>query len=175
VAPERPNAGGRPALEQSVRGEQTSDTLSLAADVSDPEPELDDDPEPDLDDAQLESALVAPQDPGPGGWWQAPRRLRLLLEDREITPMGFALLHYVGSANGDREGCVATKESLAALLDVSKRTIERVLPRLRELGLVTYEMKQGQRDPFRLRLGPAALVAQPPTPPPPPDAPSWRM
>jgi 5S rRNA maturation endonuclease (ribonuclease M5) len=50
IVPERPSAGGQPALEQSVHGEQTAGTVSLVTDVTDPDPDLDDGPtEAELD------------------------------------------------------------------------------------------------------------------------------
>src|SRR5438105_4508006 len=88
-------------------------------------------------------------------FWMAARRMRRLLEDGEVTATEFALLMYVGVADGEREGVTMTLGHLAGLLDCSPRTARRALAKLRDLGLVSSDLRQGQRSPFRLLLGPS--------------------
>lgn len=91
-------------------------------------------------------------------FWRAPRRLRRMLEDGEITVTGYALVHYVGeSHHGDDEGIVTTQDALAAIFGVSKKTISRTLARLVELRLVEHDLTAG-RATFRTTLGPIARV-----------------
>lgn len=89
-------------------------------------------------------------------FWPAPRRLRLYLEDGRITPNAFAILTYFGVSGAERDGVAVTYAGLAALFDVTPRTIARNLERLREHDLVEYDLRPGQRTPFRVALGPAA-------------------
>jgi hypothetical protein len=93
-------------------------------------------------------------------FWRAPRRLRRLLEDGEATLREYGLLNYFAHAGADRgDGVVTSYDILAGLCGVEKRTIARWLQHLQALELITYDLHQGQRHPFRVRLGPAALVA----------------
>src|SRR6266404_4514551 len=89
----------------------------------------------------------------------APRRLQTLLEDGEVTPTEFALLMYVGLADGEFDGIATTLDHLSALLSCSTKTISRALAKLGRLGLVVSDLRQGQRTPFRVRLGEPALAS----------------
>jgi DNA-binding MarR family transcriptional regulator len=91
-------------------------------------------------------------------FWRAPRRLRLLLEDGAISPTAFAVLTYIGLSDGERDGLLTTKQALADLFEVSLSTIYRCLRQLEACELIEHDLASGQRRPFRLRLGPAALV-----------------
>jgi DNA-binding transcriptional ArsR family regulator len=94
-------------------------------------------------------------------FFPAPRRLRRLLEDGETTPTGFALLMYVSLAGADREdGCLTSYQALAELFGVSSKTVSRSLARLRESGVIKFDLRAGQRRPFRIRL-----IERPRTPP----------
>ena len=92
-------------------------------------------------------------------FWRAPRRLRRLLEDGELTPTQYALLHYVGEAGGDRERFATSQGFLAELLRVDKKTIQRGFKRLRELRLIDHDLAAG-KSVFHIWLGPEALVAE---------------
>jgi DNA-binding MarR family transcriptional regulator len=93
----------------------------------------------------------------PDRFWMMPRRLAKLLEDGEITRTEWALLAYIGAATGGLDGISVTLDHLAALLDVSSKTVSRALAKLGPLGLLEADLVQGQRRPFRLRLGPVAV------------------
>jgi DNA-binding transcriptional ArsR family regulator len=89
------------------------------------------------------------------GFWPAPRSLRYLLEDGEVTPTAYALLHYLAEAGADRpQGVAASYVQLARLLGVGEKTISRALGALRDRGLIGFDLRQGQRKPFRVHLGP---------------------
>src|SRR5437879_5941118 len=90
-------------------------------------------------------------------FWRAPRRLRRLIEDGEVTAKEFALIAYVGMT-GERDGISTTKEMLAGLLQVSPRTIQRALKHLAQQHLVENDLRQGQRTPFRIWLGSSGHV-----------------
>lgn len=152
-------------------------TATIATSAAEQEPRLDD--EPELDDAipveprddveeadeeppEADAAAGGAADPpdGPGGFWRAPRRLRHLLEDGDVTAKGYALVHYVGEANGDRDGLSTTLAALAELLDLSTKQTRRTLERLVELDLLEHDLRAG-RARFRVRLGLAAVYAPP--------------
>ena len=105
-------------------------------------------------------------DPGRAAeaFWRAPRRLRKLLEDGELTASAFALLLYLALAaderlNGKSDGYSTTYDGIAALLRTSKESATRALKSLRDTGLVSYHVRQGQRTPFRVYLTEAARVS----------------
>ncbi|HST26572.1 MAG TPA: winged helix-turn-helix domain-containing protein [Gaiellaceae bacterium] len=88
-------------------------------------------------------------------WWKAPRRLRSLLEDGDLTATEYAILHYLAEAGADRaDGTPTTYDQLARLFRIDVKTVYRALRKLRALDLVEYELKQGQRRPFRVYAGP---------------------
>jgi hypothetical protein len=144
------------ALEQiEAQAAGRSDPIGTEAQL-DEEPDLEDRPPPR---SAGESAAVAQLQPiGPGGYWQAPRRLRIQLEDGAVTPTEYGLVHYVGEANGDSWGLSTTQAALAVLFGVTPKTIQRALRRLSELGLLQHDLQPRQRAPFRVWLGPAASM-----------------
>ena len=94
-----------------------------------------------------------------GGYWRAPRSLRLLLEDGELTGTAFGIGIYVALAGADREeGCLATLATLAALFGVAEKTVSRSLDRLREQGVTRDTRRQGRKH-FRVYLAERATVA----------------
>jgi hypothetical protein len=99
------------------------------------------------------------------GFWRAPRWLRDELDDGNLTLTQFALIHYLAESGADREGAATRYGDLSARFQVSQRTIERAMSQLRDRGLLAFEIKTGQRTPFRVTLG-ARLVELPPTAPP---------
>jgi hypothetical protein len=101
------------------------------------------------------------------GFWRAPRWLRRLLEDGELTPTEYGIVHYVAEAGGDRDfGYSTTYGHLAAVFQVHKDTIRHALPRLRdELELLDFKTKRGSPKPFRIRLGTRLRVTDPPVRP----------
>lgn len=85
------------------------------------------------------------------GFYRAPRLVRMLLEDGVITPTDHSLWHYALEREADRpEGFATTLDTLRVLFGVSDSTLRRSLRRLRELGLLRYDLRQGQRRPFRI-------------------------
>jgi hypothetical protein len=96
----------------------------------------------------------------PGSFYMFPKHLRGWLEDGTITPTEFGLIGYLGCAGADYdgEGVATTYAALRAIFRCSEKTITRSLQRLRDLDAVRYELRQGQRHPFRITLGPAARV-----------------
>ena len=92
-------------------------------------------------------------------FWRAPRRLRCLLENGDLTLTQYALLHYVGEAGGDRERFATSQGFLAELFDVSAKTIQRGLKKLRDLRLIEHDLVSG-KSVFHIWLGPEALVVE---------------
>ncbi len=104
--------------------------------------------------SQPSTSPIAPPEGLRLGFWRAPRWLPQLLEDRVVTPTGFALLTYLAVKGADREeGLAVSYAALAAVLDCTTKTVSRALKRLRDAELVDYTIRQGQRSPFRLHLG----------------------
>lgn len=92
-------------------------------------------------------------------YWRAPRRLRELLEAGTLTPTEYGLVHYLAEAGADRsDGTAATYEQLVALFGVSPKTVARAFVKLAALELVSHDLRQGQRRPFRVRPGEALMV-----------------
>jgi hypothetical protein len=86
-------------------------------------------------------------------FWRAPRRLARLLEDGDLTANELGLLAYLALAGADREeGYSTTRAHLEDLLDVSTRTVQRAIAKLRKEELCTFDVVPGQRHPFRVRL-----------------------
>jgi hypothetical protein len=81
-----------------------------------------------------------------------------MLEDGELTPSAFKLVTYLGVAGGDRDGVLTTVPALASLLGISTKTVQRALRTLEQLGLIDHNLRQGQRTPFRIHIGTAAVV-----------------
>lgn len=91
-------------------------------------------------------------------FWMAPRRLRRLLEDGELTTTEYALLHYLAEAGADREeGFSTTRALLETLLDVSRSTVLRATRKLRDLGLIELDVRERQHGAFRVLLGPSLV------------------
>ena len=90
----------------------------------------------------------------PDGWWVQPRWISRALEDGELTPTEFTLITYLGGAGLDHYGVSATLGKLAAVVGVCPKTISRSLRTLKELDVVRYDLRQGQRTAFRIRPGP---------------------
>ena len=88
------------------------------------------------------------------GYWRCPRWLAEELEDGNLTPTEFALAAYLGARGADRFGVSVTNEALASTLNVNARTVSRLLASLREKQIFKFELKQGQRRPFRVTAGP---------------------
>ena len=97
------------------------------------------------------------------GYWRAPRELARMLAERELTPNGYALLHFLAESRADRpQGFHTTIGLLADVLGVHERTIRRNLVALRDLGLIAYADHAG-RAAFVIRTTSAlaALVSEP--------------
>ncbi len=104
--------------------------------------------------SQPSTSPIAPPEGLRLGFWRAPRWLPQLLEDRDVTPTGFALLTYLAVKGADREeGLAVSYSALAAVLDCTTQTVGRALRRLRDAELVDYTIRPGQRSLFRLHLG----------------------
>ncbi len=92
-------------------------------------------------------------------FWRAPKRLRRLLEDGELTATELGILVYLAFSGADREpGFATTRTHLEAVLDISTSTIKRGLRKLRQLELIEVDVVAGQRHPFRVRLTGASVT-----------------
>jgi hypothetical protein len=96
---------------------------------------------------------------GKPGYWRAPRDHAQLL-GHGLTATEFALVMYVGLVDGELEdGVSVTLDFLATHLGCATKTISRALTKLSALDLLRHDLRQGQRTPFLLRLGAAALYS----------------
>jgi hypothetical protein len=82
---------------------------------------------------------------------------RTWLEDGVITPNAWGVFTYLGASGADLpEGVATTYGQLARVLRCSEKTVKMSLRQLRDLGAIEFDLKQGQRHPMRVRLGPVA-------------------
>jgi hypothetical protein len=78
-----------------------------------------------------------------------------MLEDGEVTPTEYGIVHYLAEAGADRsDGTATTYEQLARLFHVTPKTVARALAKLAAGELLRYDLRQGQRRPFRVHGGP---------------------
>jgi hypothetical protein len=96
------------------------------------------------------------------GFWRAPRRLVLLVEDGKINIGDLGLLTLIALDGGERDGFhVVRWGALAATAGESERHMRRRLERLRKLDLVQYdEPGHGGRKGFRIFLGANAVLSE---------------